>query len=94
MEGLLWLPGFGLIFYLMMRFGCGAHTVHGRHGGHAGDDAAAGGKDPVCGMQVRGDRGYTKVHEGTRYAFCSRDCPEKFEADPGRYAARPQAAAS
>ncbi|MEE9598461.1 MAG: hypothetical protein V3V96_16940 [Acidiferrobacterales bacterium] len=35
MEGLFSLLLFAGIFYLMMRFGCGAHMVHG-HGGHGG----------------------------------------------------------
>ena len=38
MRGLLTLLLFGGFFYLMMRFGCGAHMVHGGHGGH-GDRA-------------------------------------------------------
>lgn len=94
MEGLLWLLGFALLFYFMMRYGCGAHMVHGHHESH-GDRAAAGDdKDPVCGMRVSADRGYTKVHEGRRYAFCSKACLEKFEADAGRYASRAQGRAS
>ena len=36
-------------------------------------------------MQVGADRGYSKVHEGGRYSFCSRSCLEKFEADPLSY---------
>lgn len=87
MEGLLWLLGFGLLFYFMMRYGCGAHMVHGRHGGHESHGGGGDEKDPVCGMQVSADRGYTKVHEGRRYAFCSKNCLEKFEADPAKYAA-------
>ena len=35
MEGLTSLLVFGGLFYLMMRFGCGAHSVHGHHGGHS-----------------------------------------------------------
>lgn len=89
MEGLIWLLAFGAIFYLMMRFGCGAHMVHGHGpgGAHEGHGGEGGGKDPVCGMQVGADSGYTKMHAGTRYAFCSKGCLDKFEADPGKYAA-------
>jgi len=95
MEGLIWLLVFAGFFYLMMRFGCGAHMVHGRHGGGSSHDhgaAGEGGKDPVCGMQVAADRGYTKMHAGTRYWFCSKSCLEKFEAEPAKYtdAAREQ----
>ena len=81
MEGLLWLLIFAGVFYLMMRFGCGAHMVHGHdHGSGYGDT-----RDPVCGMNVPADRGYTKVHEGTKYRFCSRQCLDRFEAEPGQY---------
>jgi YHS domain-containing protein len=89
MEGLIWLLVFAGLFYVMMRFGCGAHMVHGRHGGGSGHGDGAGGeggKDPVCGMQVAADRGYTKMHAGTRYWFCSKSCLEKFEAEPAKYA--------
>ena len=37
MEGLLTLLLFAGLFYFMMRFGCGAHAVHGHgSGGHSG----------------------------------------------------------
>lgn len=90
MEGLLGLLAFGVLFYLMMRFGCGAHMVHGRHGGgHEGHGGPGGGaKDPVCGMQVGADAAYAKMHAGTRYWFCSKDCLDKFEAEPEKYAIR------
>ena len=74
----------------MMRFGCGAHMVHG-HGGHEGhehgNDGAVGGSaiDPVGGMAVAADQGYMKVYEGRPYRFCSRNCLDKFEANPGQY---------
>ena len=94
MEGLLSLLLFAALFYVMMRFGCGAHMVHG-HGGHAGrgheerertPDSGAS-TDPVCGMAVGADQGYAKVHEGRQYRFCSRVCLDKFEASPESYAA-------
>ncbi|MBI1213469.1 MAG: ATP-binding cassette domain-containing protein [Alphaproteobacteria bacterium] len=40
-------------------------------------------KDPVCGMRV--DRWTAKLfasHEGKDYAFCTRRCLERFEANP------------
>ena len=79
----------------MMRFGCGAHLVHG-HGGHGRheheggqDDRATGDQaiDPVCGMPVVADQGYTKMYQGRQYRFCSRACLDKFEADPEQYLA-------
>lgn len=82
MEGLISLLLFAAFFYLMMRFGCGAHMVHG-HGG--GRDAGARHKDPVCGMDVDPEQGYGKMHEGALYRFCSRQCLDAFEAEPARF---------
>jgi len=84
MEGLLWLLAFGVFFYFMMRHGCGAHMVHGSHQGHSHSDGG-GQNDPVCGMTVAADAGYSKVHEGIRLAFCSKTCLDKFESDPAKY---------
>ena len=85
MDGLLTLLLFAGFFYLMMRYGCGAHRVHGGHGGHAGQPDAAKTVDPVCGMEVEPTQGYGKMHEGQLYRFCSRACLDQFEADPGRF---------
>jgi YHS domain-containing protein len=89
MPGLFSLLLFAAFFYFMMRFGCGAHMVHG-HGGHGGhehgsDGAAGSAIDPVCNMQVVADQGYTKMHQGRQYRFCSRACLDKFEANPDQY---------
>ena len=91
MEGLLSLLLFGGLFFLMMRFGCGAHVMHGGHD-HAGkaDAQDTDHLDPVCGMTVDQHAGYGKMHEGRLYRFCSRACLDKFEADPTRYAAAKQ----
>lgn len=83
MEGLIWLLVIAGLFYFMMRFGCGAHMLHGGHGGRG--ETETGGKDPVCGMPVAADKGYTKSHAGARYWFCTRNCLEKFEAEPRKY---------
>ncbi len=91
MSGWLSLLLFAVLFYLLMRFGCGAHMVHGGHGGHG--DGGHGGhtthegsvKDPVCGMAVGPGQGYSKIHEGQEYRFCSRKCLDKFDAEPQRY---------
>lgn len=87
MDGLLWFLVIGGLFYFMMRFGCGAHVVHGEggHGGYAGHGDAGRETDPVCGMTLAADQGYSKMHQGTLYRFCSRDCLDKFEADPDKY---------
>lgn len=88
MEGLLWFLILGGLIYVLMRFGCGAHMVHGHGGdeGHAGHGGSAGEHtDPVCGMTVAADQGYGKMHAGTLYRFCSRNCLDKFEADPDKF---------
>lgn len=42
--------------------------------------------DPVCGMEVDGgSRGYSRMHEGKEYRFCSLGCVENFEARPERF---------
>ena len=92
MEGLFGLLLFAALFYFMMRFGCGAHMVHGHGGGHAGHGGdrqppdSGGAKDPVCGMDVAPGQGYTKMHAGREYRLCSRVCLDKFDASPDRYA--------
>ena len=42
MDGLLSLLLFAGLFFLMMRFGCGAHMAHGGHGHQPGE---SGGND-------------------------------------------------
>ena len=94
MEGLLSLLLFAGLFYFMMRFGCGAHMVHG-HGGHSSSGAHEGhgpdgghdgpAKDPVCGMDVKEGQGYAEMRGGQVLRFCSRGCLDQFDADPGRY---------
>ena len=85
MEGLVSLLLFAGVFYLMMRVGCGAHMVHGHggHGGHASVDMKH--IDPVCGMDVDPEQGYGKMHGGELYRFCSRNCLDKFEAEPDKF---------
>lgn len=99
MEGLLWFLIIGALFFFMMRVGCGGHKGqghghgHGCGGGHASHTGHEGGgvnaleeqKDPVCGMTVSPEQGYSKMHQGKPYRFCSRDCLDKFEAEPAKY---------
>ena len=96
MEGLLSLLLFAGFFFLMMRFGCGAHMAHGGHGNHGKpnkkmdtDLGAEKHLDPVCGMEIDINEGYGKMHEGRLYRFCSRDCLDKFETDTTQYLAAP-----
>ena len=97
MEGLVTFLLFAGLFYFLMRFGCGAHAVHGHGGGHGGhtghggqgEDATqqgAPGVDPVCGMTVSLGKGYSVTHAGRDYRLCSRTCLDKFESNPGQYA--------
>lgn len=78
----------GGLFFVMMRYGCGAHIMggHHRHRDREGGDSNA--RDPVCGMPVpREASSAAAVHQGRTYYFCSRSCRDKFEADPEQYAA-------
>ena len=86
MDGLISLLLFAGAFYLMMRFGCGAHTVHGGHGKHGHkDDTDVKHVDPVCGMQISPEEGYGKMHDGRLFRFCSRDCLDSFDAEPEKF---------
>ena len=95
MSGLVSFLLFGAVFFVMMRFGCGAHAGHGGHQGdyHSPDtDASASGIDPVCGMGVAAGSGYAKVDRGVPYRFCSRACLDKFDASPDKYRGKLSAA--
>ncbi len=90
MEGLLSFLIIGGLFFLMMRYGCGAHMAHGSHNRHSGHgDNNAGDEinhtDPVCGMDVDMNQGYGKMYEGQLYRFCTRSCLDRFDADPEKY---------
>lgn len=88
MKGVLSLLLFAVLFFVMMRFGCGAHMLHGHSHSSRGQGKGAGVDrdiDPVCGMKVASDAGYSKVHAGVRLPFCSRKCLDQFDADPDRY---------
>jgi len=90
MEGLLSLFLFAISFYFVMRFGfgCGVHMKHEHGGSHNHGKQNEGQKkhtDPVCGMEVDVEQGYEKFYEGILYRFCSRDCLDKFDADPEQY---------
>ena len=79
----------GLLFFLMMRFGCGSHIGgHGRHGSHGKRDEPAGGatKDPVCGMTVDPEKSTAaSTYRGKTYHFCSASCRDTFEQAPEKY---------
>ncbi len=88
MDGLLSLLLFAGLFLLMMRFGCGAHVMHGAHKhSHSGgkEDDRVDHTDPVCGIHVDPNAGYAKVVNGHLHRFCSRKCLDRFEQDSNRY---------
>jgi len=82
---------FAGLFYFMMRYGCGAHMIHGhKDAQHKNTDDNLGGNtinhmDPVCGMKVDNHKGYGIMHKGMLYRFCSRACLDKFEKKPDYY---------
>ena len=87
MEGLGSFLLFAAFFYLMMRYGCGAHMMHG-HGSHGSAHGAGKGTkhiDPVCDMEVEAEQGYGKMYQGSLYRFCSKSCLDKFDAEPEHY---------
>jgi YHS domain-containing protein len=86
MDGLISLLLFAGAFYLMMRFGCGAHMAHGYHGSHGAARNDEGKHvDSVCGKKVPPNEGYGKMYEDRLYRFCSRQCLDAFETEPERY---------
>lgn len=86
MEGLASLLFYALLFYLLMRFGCGAHMIHG-HGDHDSHKDSDPGSfiDPVCGKEVDEKKGYGLMHESNLYRFCSRHCLEQFDEQPSLF---------
>lgn len=93
LKSLGWLLLWGGLFFVMMRYGCGAHMMgghgHGGHGGHGkGSESTEGqAKDPVCGMTVDPQQaGAAAVRGGKTYYFCSTSCRDKFEQAPEKYA--------
>lgn len=90
LKSLLWFLIFGALFFVMMRYGCGAHIGGERHRGHHGGEGPPerGGatKDPVCGMSVDPRQAKAaSVREGATYYFCSLSCRDKFEQSPQSY---------
>lgn len=85
-------------FFLMMRFGCGAHVMGHGHGAHEGHGAGSPQSretarwlppetdiDPVSRMSVRTDSAKSAVYRGAVYYFSSDEHREMFEAEPERY---------
>ena len=100
MSTVLYLLFWAALFFVFMRFGCGAHIMgHGRHSQQRrrsetedrfNEPAMA--VDPVCGMTVATPGAKSTVHRGMVSYFCSATCRDKFEADPQAYLGKPGAA--
>ena len=87
MKNIAYLLFWALLFFVMMRFGCGAHMMgHGRHRRHSADGdrirEPSEAQDPVCGMVVETTTAKTAVHDGRAYYFCSEQCRSTFEQSP------------
>ena len=96
METLLWFAVWAGLFFLMMRFGCGAHVMGHGHGEHDSKDTSSGREglrwtapatdiDPVCRKTVNTDTAKSAVYAGRVYYFCSNEDRDRFEAAPQRY---------
>jgi YHS domain-containing protein len=95
-ENVLYLLLWAGLFFVMMRYGCGAHIMGHGHHHDTGTDSNNGGNvrwlppdqvvDPVCGMTVQTANAKTAVQDGHVYYFCSENCRQKFEAAPASYA--------
>lgn len=71
-----------------MCFGFGIHTRDEHVGSHINDTQNINQQkhiDPVCGMELDVELGYGKMRDGNLYRFCSRDCLDKFDADPEQH---------
>jgi YHS domain-containing protein len=101
LQDVLYYVFWAALFFVMMRFGCGAHIMgHGHHAGALASDHPGTGvpaktgvpevrdqmTDPVCGMSVKASAAKTSAYLGRIYYFCSQTCREKFEAAPESYA--------
>lgn len=88
LKSLGWLLVWGALFFVMMRYGCGAHMTggHRTHGKHRHSTPDGEAKDPVCGMSVSPEKAAAaSVLKGATYYFCSRSCRDRFEKAPGAY---------
>ena len=88
MGGLFSLLFFALFFYLMMRFGCGAHITHGNHGSKEHDHEKMDNQifiDPICGSKVKDEEGYGMLHDGKLYRFCSKEHLDEFDQNPSKF---------
>ena len=101
MESLFSVLLFIGFFYLMMRFGCGAHMRGGGcgHSPHHNDgrlenapdrtrsDRKSTARDPVCGMEMEISQSARSMQHGSdTFYFCSDDCYRRFKERPEYFA--------
>ena len=79
MGGLITLLLYAGLFYLIMRFGCGAHLTHGHHHGHKKSKDKEIFIDPVCGKRVSDDEGYGELVDKRLFRLCSKACLDEFD---------------
>ncbi|MGO4894350.1 hypothetical protein [Flavobacterium sp. W21_SRS_FM6] len=89
MGGLFTLLLYAGLFYLFMRFGCGAHLTHGHHHGHGKPKDKEIFIDPVCGKQVADDEGYGELVDKKLFRFCSKACLEEFDENKAELSKKP-----
>jgi YHS domain-containing protein len=89
MEGLISLLFYAVLFYLMMRFGCGAHMVHGHHHNEKIPHETEIFIDPVCGKVVADNEGYGELVNDKLFRFCSRECLDEFDQHKQEYSKKP-----
>ena len=96
MSSVLYYLAIAAVFFVMMRFGCGAHVMghgHKAHPDREPDPPPAKARDPVCGMLVEVATAKSAMYRGRPYWFCSAEHRDQFEADPARYVAAADGAA-
>jgi YHS domain-containing protein len=89
MGGLFTLLLYAGLFYLFMRFGCGAHLTHGHHRGHEKPKGKEIFIDPVCGKKVSDDEGYGELVDKKLFRFCSKACLEEFDENKAELSKKP-----
>ena len=85
MQTLIYFLVWGLVFFFLMRLGCGAHIMGHGLSHSANTTPPEKNTDPVCGMTVETAKAKSSVYHGHTYYFCSQGCREKFETSPDGY---------
>lgn len=82
MELIATLLIFGLVFLLLMSWGCGARIVRGLGASNESAGGENSWRDPVCGMLAEASEELMALHEGRPYFFCSKNCRDRFRDKP------------